>query len=102
MDEKEKLRLQKELEELKKKQEESSKKDWVEVYKIFDLVEAPIVEDILNKNDIPTDTYYFDAAPVYLVYSTSKEKGIIRVEKKYEEKAHQIIRDFEENKNKPP
>ena len=84
-----------EIQKLKEKQKEGSDKEWVEAYHIFNLIEAPLVENILMENDIPVQTFYYSAAPLYQLYSPVKEKGVILVEKANSEKAKRIIKELQ-------
>ncbi len=83
-----------ELELTKEQHQQELNKEWVKVYHIFDLVEVPMIENILLENDIPIETFYYSAAPLYQLYSPVKEKGVILVEKENAEKAKRTIEDF--------
>ena len=69
------------------------------VYRIFDPTEGQIIEDILKQNSIPADVFFYEATPIYLLYTPSTERGVIRVKKEHAERAKKIISDFENNRD---
>ena len=69
-------------------------KEWINVYTIFDEIEASQLEAILKENNIPVDVFYYQATSVYSVFQPSIGKGVIRVSEEHIEKTRKIIADF--------
>ncbi len=69
-------------------------KKWINVYTIFDDLEAPQLEAILKENNIPVDVFYYQATSVFSVFQPSIGKGEIRVREDYVEEAKKLIAEF--------
>jgi len=69
-------------------------KEWINVYTIFDDLEAPQLEAILKENNIPVDVFYYQATSVFSVFQPSIGKGEIRVREDYVEEAKKLIAEF--------
>lgn len=69
-------------------------KKWVQVYIIFDELEARQLEAILKENNIPVDVFYYQATSVYSIFQPSIGKGEIKVREDYVDEAKKIIDEF--------
>ncbi|MDP8290039.1 MAG: DUF2007 domain-containing protein [Candidatus Susulua stagnicola] len=69
-------------------------KEWINVYTIFDELEAPQLEAILKENNIPVDVFYYQATSVFSIFQPSIGKGEIRVREDYVEEAMKLIAEF--------
>ena len=69
-------------------------KEWVNIYTIFDDLEAPQLEAMLKENNIPVDVLYYTATSVFSIFQPSIGKGEIRVREDYVEEAMKLITEF--------
>ena len=68
--------------------------EWINIYTIFDDLEAPQLEAMLKENNIPVDVLYYQATSVYSIFQPSIGKGEIRVREDFVEEAMRLITEF--------
>jgi len=68
--------------------------EWINIYTIFDDLEAPQLEAILKENNIPVEVLYYQATSVYSIFQPSIGKGEIRVREDCVEQAMKLIAEF--------
>jgi len=76
-------------------------KKWVEIFTIYDLVQANAIEALLRERDIPVSVHHYDGSHIFAVYSPTVGKGEIRVPEEYVDEAKRIIADFKKEQSKP-